>query len=71
MLKGRNGLGGLFAGVDQFFTQRTNNAIVTGIDLTNVLFMLAGGLNDAAGGCIDNSGDAAGLRIESVFLGLQ
>ena len=54
---------------DHVFGQRTDDAVATGIDLADPGFVLAGGLDHAAGGGIDDGGHAAGLGIERVLLG--
>ena len=56
----------LLAGVDQVFGERAENAVAPGEDLADPARVLAGRLDDAAGGGIDNGGDTAGLSIEGI-----
>jgi hypothetical protein len=60
---------GFLAGVDQVFGQRADDAVAAGVDGADLVGMLAGGLDDAAGGGVDDGGDAAGLRIERILDG--
>ncbi len=66
--QGGNGARGFLAGVDQVFRQRSDDAVAAGIDLADLVLVLACRLDHAAGGGIDYRGHAAGLCIESVFL---
>ena len=52
--------------VDQILGQRADDAVAAGIDLADLRAVLAGGLDDAAGGGIDDGGHAAGLGIKRV-----
>jgi len=40
-----DGSGGFFTGVDQVFGESTDNAVASGVDLANFVFMLACGFN--------------------------
>ena len=59
-------LGGFFAGVDQVFGQRADDAVASRVHLADLVFVLARRLDHAARRCVDDGSDAAGLRIESV-----
>ncbi len=67
VLEGGNGLGAFFTGVDQFFAQGTDDAVVASVDLANVFLVLASGFDHTAGAGINNSGDTARLSVESVL----
>ena len=56
-------------GVDQDFGQRTEDAVASGIDLADFHFVLSRGFDNAAGGGVDDGGDAAGLGIEGILDG--
>ena len=56
------------AGVDQVFGQRADDAVPAGVDVADPALVLARGLNDAAGGGIDDGGDAAGLGVKGIHL---
>ena len=58
--------GGFFAGVDQVFGQRADDAVATGIHLADFVFVQTRGFNHAAGRGVDDRGDAAGLGVEGV-----
>ena len=58
----------LLAGVDQVFSQRTYDAVAPGVDLADPVLVFPGGFDDAAGGGIDDGGDATGLGVKGVFL---
>ncbi len=57
---------GFLAGIYQVLTQRTYNAVATGVHLANQVFVLGRGFNDPAGRGIDNGGNSAGLCIKGV-----
>jgi hypothetical protein len=65
-----NILVGFEAGIDQVFSQRTNDAVAPGEDLADRLriaqLCAARRLDDATGGGIDHRRDAARLGVESV-----
>jgi hypothetical protein len=69
MAQGGDVCGGLLAGVDQVLGQGADNAVAAGIDVGDLVRMLAGRLNDAAGGGIDYGGDATGLGIKGILRG--
>ena len=60
---------GLFRGVDQVLGQRADDAVLAGQYVLDLVAVLAAGLDDAAGGRVDDGGHAAGLGVESVLLG--
>ena len=64
--QGRDGSIAFQAGVDQVFGQSANDAMPTGIDFGDGLWMLAGCFNQAAGAGVDDCCDAAGLGIKSI-----
>ena len=69
-----NGLVRFQAGVDQFFFQRTDDAITAGIHLADLVRILAGGLDNATGTGVNNGGNPARLGVKCVFdshLGLK
>jgi hypothetical protein len=55
------------AGIDQLLGQRADDAIAAGVDLADDIGMLARGLDDAAGGGVDDGGDAAGLSVKGIL----
>jgi hypothetical protein len=55
--------------VDQILGQRADDAVASGIDLADPRLVLARGLDDAGGACVDDGGDAARLGVERVALG--
>jgi len=54
------------AGINQLFAQGADDAIATGVHFTQP-GALAGGLDNATGGGIDNGGNATGLGVEHVL----
>ncbi len=64
--QGRNGRCAFLAGVDHVFGQCTDDAVASGVDVGDLLRMFARGLDDAAGGGIDDGGNTARLGIKSV-----
>ncbi len=67
MLERFDGAFAFFAGVDQLFSECTDDAVPTGVDLADDIFVFPGGFDDAGGGSIDDGGDAAGLSVESIL----
>ena len=59
---------GFPAGVDHVLGQCADDAVTPGIDFADPVTVLAGRLNYAAGAGINYRGDAARLRIKSIFL---
>jgi len=57
------------ADVDHVLGQRADNAVPAGVNPPDLVGMTARGLDQAAGGCIDDGGYAAGLCIKRVLLG--
>ena len=66
LAQGGDAAGGFFAGVDQVFGQRTDDAVATGVDLADFVFVQPCGFNHAAGRGVDDRGDATGLGVKSV-----
>src|SRR5690606_32758951 len=64
----RDRLRALGARVDQVLGQRADDAVAPGVDLADLVAVLARGLDHAARACVDHGRDAAGLRIEGVSL---
>jgi len=58
----------LAPGVDQFLAQHADDAVLAGVDLADAVAVLARRLDDAAGGRVDDRGDAARLGVQKVFL---
>ena len=56
----------LLARVDEILGQRSDDAVSAGVHLPDLVLVLAGGLDDPAGGSVDDSGDAARLGIERI-----
>src|SRR4030095_10246343 len=52
--------------VDEILGERADDAVTSGIELADPVLVLAGGLDDTARRSIDDGGDAAGLRVESI-----
>ena len=67
--QGADRRGGLLAGVDHVLGERADDAVPSRIELADLAAVLAGGLDDPAGGCIDDGGNSAGLGVEGVFWG--
>ena len=63
-----NRRGGLFAGVNQVFGQRADDAITAGVNFADHIFMLARGFDHAAGRGVDYGGHATGLCVKGIFL---
>src|SRR6185369_9794853 len=57
---------GLLARVDQVLGQGADDAVPACVYLGDAILVLAARLDDAAGGGVDHSGDAAGLGIEGI-----
>ena len=66
MAQGADRRRGFLAGVDQVFGQGADDAVPACIHLGDTVLVLAAGLDDAAGGGVDDGGDAAGLGVEGV-----
>ena len=64
----RDRLIGLLAGVDHVFGERTDDAVAAGVDLADTIAVPSRSLEHAAGRDVDDGGDPAGLRVESVLL---
>src|SRR3954471_23025172 len=60
---------GLFARVDQIFSQGADDAVAPGINLANPLRILARGLQYATGGRVDHRTDPARLGVERILAG--
>ena len=60
---------GLLAGVDEVLGERADDAVAAGEHGADGVGVLAGRLDDPAGGGVDDGGDPAGLRVEGVPLG--
>ena len=58
--------GALAIGIDHVFRQRADNAVTPGINVCDFRSVLARGFDNTASGGIDNSGNAAGLGVESI-----
>ncbi len=67
--QGGDVLRGLLVGVDQVLGQRADDAVAAGIDIADLVRVLARGLDDAAGGGVDDGGDTAGLGVKGVLCG--
>ena len=67
MLERVDGAFAFFAGVDQLLGEGADDAVTAGVDLADHILVFAGGFDHAGGGSIDDSGNTAGLSIESVF----
>jgi hypothetical protein len=68
--QGGDGRVAFLAGVDEVLGQGADDAVAAGVDLADHVGMLARGFDDAAGGSVDDGGDAAGLGVERIlFLG--
>ncbi len=67
--EGRDIGGGLFVGVDQVFGEGADDAVASGIDVGDLVRILAGGFDHPAGGGVDHGGDSAGLSVKGVFRG--
>jgi hypothetical protein len=61
-----DGGGGFLAGVDQVFCQSADDAVAAGVQLSDTIFVTAAGLDDTGCRRVDDSGDTAGLGVESV-----
>ena len=59
----------LLAGVDHVLGQRPDDAVPPGIELADLVRVLARGFDHPAGGGVDDGGDAAGLGVEGVLWG--
>jgi len=60
-------LGRFLVGVDEVFGEGADDAVATGIDIGDLVRVLAAGFDDAAGRGVDYGGNAAGLGVESVL----
>jgi hypothetical protein len=54
--------------VDQLFPENTDDPVFSGVDFTDPVAVVTGGLNDAAGRGVDHWRYTAGLGIEYIFL---
>ena len=61
-----NRRGGFAASVDQVLCQSADDAVSSGVHIRNSVAVLASRLDNAAGGGIDDGGDAAGLGIKGI-----
>ena len=59
------------ARVDQVLGERADDTVATGVELSNVLLVLAAGFNDAGRRGINDGSDAAGLSIKSIPRGFR
>ena len=66
MSQGADGGGRFLGRVDQILGQRADDAVPARVHLADLVLVLAAGLDDPAGGGIDDSGNATGLGIERV-----
>jgi len=66
MPEGRDCPGAFLIGVDHVFSQRADNAVAAGINVGNLVAMLACCLDDTTGARIDDCGNTARLGIERV-----
>ena len=66
MAQGANRSRGLLARIDQIFCQSADHAVTTGVHLANPVLVPATRLDHAAGGRVDDGGDAARLSVERV-----
>ena len=57
------------AGINQFFTKRTDDAVHASIDFADLIFVLAGSLDDSACTGVNDGGDPTGLSIEKIGFG--
>jgi hypothetical protein len=62
----RDRLAAFLARIDEVLGQCPDDAVATRVNLADVLAMLAGGLDDAAGAGIDHGADAARLCVKGV-----
>jgi hypothetical protein len=63
-----DGGGALAAHIDEILGERADDAVAPGVDLADVLRVPQGGLDDAAGGGVDDGRYAARLGIEGILL---
>jgi hypothetical protein len=62
-----HGRGALLAGIDHVLGQSPDDAVPSGVELADLVLVLARGFDHTASGGIDDGGDAAGLGIEGVL----
>ena len=55
-------------GIDQLFGECSDDAVATGVDLTDLILVLARGFDNTASTCIDDGRDPAGLCIKRILL---